>query len=174
MALRDHLARFEGNPVLPGDSSDSGSAWSGPSCATEELGELPVYEFVSVPEEKSFYHPPPMSLWVRLGPQPTKRLSKGDDLIFLAQAGLASHKFRLQKERTTGKGVRIALFRHAARKRSGKLVLVREVHAVQAYVEIEFTYGIVKGTWSKIVFVFKLVAHPRPHVGGARSLRRWW
>ena len=99
MALRDHLARFEGNPVLRGDSSDSGSAWSHPSCATEELGELPVYEFVSVPEEESFYHPPPMSLWVRLGPQPTKRLSKGDDVIFLAQGGLASHKFRLQKER---------------------------------------------------------------------------
>lgn len=150
MALTDHLARFEGNPMLPGDESDSDShSWvDNLSSTTEELGKhMPVYEFVSVPVEDDFYHPPPMSLWARLGPQPTRRLAKGQDVIFLAQYGLASLKFQLKKERKTQKGVQIALFRHAARrKNSGKLVLVREVPAVQAYVEVEFACGY---SWQK-------------------------
>ena len=95
MALRDDSSESVSTEELVRDISCSTD-----ELATEEMAtELPVYEYVEVPVEESFYYPPPMNLWVRLGPQPTKRLSKGDDVIFLAQGGLASHKFRLQKER---------------------------------------------------------------------------
>ena len=139
--------------ALRDDSSESGSTAElvrDISCSELETVEveieLPTYEYVEVPGEDSIVFPPPMNQWTRLGPQPTKRLSRGDDVIFLAQGGLANHKYHMVKERTTLKGVRVALFKHSTRKRggsSGKLVLVREVPAVQACVEIEFTYGIV-------------------------------
>ena len=165
--------------ALRDDSSESGSAaelvrdisCSTDGLATEEMAtELPTYEYVEVPGEESIVFPPPMNQWTRLGPQPTKRLSRGDDVIFLAQGGLANHKYHMVKEKTTLKGVRVALFKHAARKRggsSGKLVLVREVPVVQACVEIEFTYGIVNQHGPNFCLFLSLWHTQDPMLGGS-------